>query len=233
MSGVVVMVPCSVTWAAMYWNGNNILPSPTVPVDSYTPEDWRKLQAAVDALKSPVLDDTVELDPSAIGQYLHRDYVRSHSTPNIAKLDWEANQPGNIAPEARGLTYSTTAPLHWIPGSTLNHSFHNYAHMGATVDHSTRTFAGGTVMYNSEASRSVPPKRRARSLVDPSEEEKKAQTLSHEEQKGKQVASESKGKRKGKMKEEISREEREVLQLARNLSEGTITFEDGQFKNLG
>lgn len=59
----------------------------TVTVDTYNSDDWRKLQAAVDALKSPVLDDTIELEPSAIGQFIRSDFVRSHSTPNIPDLD--------------------------------------------------------------------------------------------------------------------------------------------------
>ena len=55
-------------------------------VDTYNSDDWKKLQAAVDALKSRVLDDTIELDPSAIGQFLFTHYVRSRSTPNITRV---------------------------------------------------------------------------------------------------------------------------------------------------
>ena len=56
-------------------------------VDEYTNEDWKKFQAAVSVLKSPLLGDSVELlEPSAIGEYIHTDYIRSHSTPNISKI---------------------------------------------------------------------------------------------------------------------------------------------------
>ena len=57
-----------------------------VAVDDYTSEDWKKFQAAVSVLKSPILGDSVELEPSPIGEYLHTEYVRSHSTPNISKI---------------------------------------------------------------------------------------------------------------------------------------------------
>ena len=41
----------------------------------------------MNALKSPLLDESVELEPSAIGQFIHTDYIKSHSTPNILGLD--------------------------------------------------------------------------------------------------------------------------------------------------
>lgn len=69
-------------------------------VDDYTSEDWKKFQAAVSVLKSPILGDSVELEPSAIGEYIHTEYVRSHSTPNISKIidlqDDTADQPGRL-----------------------------------------------------------------------------------------------------------------------------------------
>lgn len=52
-------------------------------------------------LKNPVLDDSVLLEASAIGQYLHTDYIRSQSTPSIANMteeELEAIQSGNFAP---------------------------------------------------------------------------------------------------------------------------------------
>lgn len=73
----------------------------TVSVDTYNSEDWQKLKAAVSALKNPVLDDSVLLEPSAIGQYLHTDYIRSQSTPSIANMteeELEAIHSGNFAP---------------------------------------------------------------------------------------------------------------------------------------
>lgn len=57
-----------------------------VSVDTYNSEDWQKLKAAVNVLKNPVLDDTVMLESSAIGQFLHTDYVKSQSTPSITNL---------------------------------------------------------------------------------------------------------------------------------------------------
>ena len=73
----------------------------TVAVDDYTSEDWKKFQAAVSVLKSPILGDSVELEPSAIGEYLHTEYVRSHSTPNISKI---TELPDNNMPPGRQYT---------------------------------------------------------------------------------------------------------------------------------
>ncbi len=56
-------------------------------VEEYTSEDWKKFEAAVNALKGNVLDNTIELEASAIGQFIHTGYVRSQSTPNLADLD--------------------------------------------------------------------------------------------------------------------------------------------------
>ena len=67
-------------------------------VDDYTSEDWKKFQAAVSVLKSPILGDSVELEPSAIGEYLHTEYIRSHSTPNISKI---TDLPDNNMPPGR------------------------------------------------------------------------------------------------------------------------------------
>ncbi len=58
-----------------------------VSVDDYTSEDWKKFEAAVNALKSNVLDDTIELEPSAIGQFIQTGYARSQSTPNFTEID--------------------------------------------------------------------------------------------------------------------------------------------------
>ena len=55
-------------------------------MDEYTSEDWKKFQAAVSVLKSPILGDSVELEPSPIGEYIHTESTRSRSTPNIFKI---------------------------------------------------------------------------------------------------------------------------------------------------
>lgn len=68
----------------------SLLPSScVVSVDTYNSEDWQKLKAAVNVLKNPVLDDSVLLDASAIGQYLHKDYIYSQSTPSIDNITEE------------------------------------------------------------------------------------------------------------------------------------------------
>ena len=85
-------------------------------VDSYTEQDWKKLEAAVDALKSPVLRDDIELDPSAIGQFLHTDYVHSRSTPNIHQLQQMPHSDTDLA---------STENL--VPHSSTVHSFPDYA----------------------------------------------------------------------------------------------------------
>ena len=93
-----------------------------VTVDTYTAQDWKKLQAAVDALKSPVQRDDIELEPSAIGQFLHTDYVRSLSTPNIHELQLDTSvSETNI---------QSAPPLSSVSHSSTFHSFPNYALVG-------------------------------------------------------------------------------------------------------
>lgn len=60
-----------------------------VSVDTYNSDDWQKLKAAVSVLKNPVLDDSVLLEASTIGQLLHRDYIQSHSMPSVNLTDEE------------------------------------------------------------------------------------------------------------------------------------------------
>lgn len=90
-------------------------------VDSYTDQDWKKLEAAVGALKSPVLRDDIEIDPSAIGQFLHTDYVHSTSTPNIHQL-----QIDPLETDSEITSQST------IPHSSTMHSFSSHALIGQT-----------------------------------------------------------------------------------------------------
>ena len=52
-------------------------------VDAYNNDDWQKLKAAVNALKNPVLDESIVLEASPIGDQLQLEYIRSQSTPNI------------------------------------------------------------------------------------------------------------------------------------------------------
>lgn len=60
-------------------------------VDTYNSDDWQKLRAAVNALKSPVLDDSVLLESTRF------DYVQSHSNPNsdLTEDDVQALKNGN------------------------------------------------------------------------------------------------------------------------------------------
>ena len=82
-------------------------------VDDYTSEDWRKFQAAVSVLKSPVLGDSVELEPSAIGEYIHTEHIRSHSTPNIHKIT-------QISSDEPGRTYTTPGNYFVFPSPIVN-----------------------------------------------------------------------------------------------------------------
>ena len=74
-----------------------------VTVDTYNSDDWQKLKAAINVLKNPVLDDSVLLEPSAIGQYLHTNYIRSQSSPSIDNMTDEELQMlhgGSLSPTA-------------------------------------------------------------------------------------------------------------------------------------
>ena len=68
----------------------------TVSVDTYDSEDWQKLKAAVSALKNPVLDESVLLEASPIGRYLHTDYIRSrsssHSMEDVTREDFDGGR---------------------------------------------------------------------------------------------------------------------------------------------
>lgn len=81
-------------------------------VDDYTSEDWKKFQAAVSVLKSPILGDSIELEPSAIGEYIHTDYLRSHSTPNISKItELPSDMPGRTY-TSPGTHFTFPSPIH-------------------------------------------------------------------------------------------------------------------------
>ena len=217
-----------------------------MPVDSYTPDDWKKLQAAVNALKSPVLDETIELEPSAIGQFLLKDHVRSQSTPNIAELDMN----GDTDPGAEGLHERSGM----VPSSTI-HCFPNYALIGASADHTPRrqTPLATTTMVASNgthmARMTEQIESRMRSFTDPSvfrissigEEERQqggtSPAAASELDKGEVEGGKVRGKKVGRLKavEEqpgVSKSDASVLQLAKDLSEGSIMFEGGQFKTM-
>ena len=93
-------------------------------VDSYTDQDWRKLEAAVDALKSPVFRDDIELDPSAIGQFLHIDYVHSLSTSNIHDIQLDTRSETDLL---------LCSPPASVPHSSTMHSFPADAPAGPPV----------------------------------------------------------------------------------------------------
>ena len=67
----------------------------------------------MDALKSPVLTDDIEIDPSAIGQFLHTDYIHSTSTPNIHQLQIDTVSDCEDTPQTI------------LPHSSTMHSFSN------------------------------------------------------------------------------------------------------------
>lgn len=60
-------------------------------VDEYTSEDWKKFKAALSALKGDVLDDTIELEASAISDIIYTKNMRSQSTPNFTELENQSN----------------------------------------------------------------------------------------------------------------------------------------------
>ena len=95
-----------------------------VAVDDYTSEDWKKFQAAVSVLKSPILGDSVELEPSAIGEYLHTEYIRSHSTPNISKI---AELPDNNMPPGR---QHTSPGTYFVFPSPIGNGDHSMPYAG-------------------------------------------------------------------------------------------------------
>lgn len=184
-------------------------------MDSYTPEDWKKLQAAVDALKSPVLDDTVELDPSPIGQ-LQDPYPHSHSTPNIRRLNAE------LKFSERG-TLSTSVTRDGIPVSSTVHSFPSYS--DANDHHWSHPYSsmGGVSPLH------APAERRERSQTTPSSMTYTVmETLPSRERQALERGG-SHGSASRQLEDGEKEREGGVLSLAHKLSEGNILFENGKF----
>lgn len=78
----------------------------------------------MNVLKNPVLDDSVLLEASAIGQFLHTDYIRSQSTPSIANLTEEELEAvngagGNFGPIHQDYQFQATGN-----GGPHNHRHH-------------------------------------------------------------------------------------------------------------
>lgn len=68
----------------------------------------------MNALKSNVLDDTIELEPSAIGQFIQTGYARSQSTPNFTEIDefgsyineeYDAQEDSEITPSRTAYSF--------------------------------------------------------------------------------------------------------------------------------
>lgn len=94
----------------------------------------------MNVLKNPVLDDSVLLEASAIGQYLHTDYIRSQSTPSIANMteeELENVQSRNFAP--------------------FNHEYQP-ADAGYGTSHARRGSEGGIHAYRVQVSDSSDPR---------------------------------------------------------------------------
>lgn len=227
-------------------------PLHSVSVDSYTPQDWKKLQAAVDALKSPTLRDDIELEPSAIGQYLHTDYVRSLSTPNIYDLKSDAPySESDLSP-----------PPHSVPHSSTVHSFPNYALVGpaAATDQMPRKVrvpssrslkrqrissmaqAGDRFEYitSKQAARrgssvsstqDSPLVQRKGSATDtPLAAVGKSGSPGEEDVPEPEPGKKRKGKKEKVSKKAKSPEATDAVRLAKNLQQGVIVYEDGQYK---
>lgn len=71
----------------------------------------------MDALKSPVLRDDIELDPSAIGQFLHTDYVHSLSTSNIRdiQVDTQSETDLSLCSPPASVPHSSSFPDETAP----------------------------------------------------------------------------------------------------------------------
>jgi len=210
-----------------------------VSVASYTSDDLKKLQAAVNALKSPALGDSIELEPSAIGQFLLKDHVRSQSTPNIAELDLESDTPLEGPNRHSGI----------VPSPTV-HSFPHYAVISASENytpksHTSINASSGMPM----AVMSAQMRTRERSYTTPTaltvmatqsadedgmEQKEKPLTVSQLDE-GDMGDSQARTRKVEKLEStrnqpHVPKPDTSVLQLAQDLSEGSITFEGGQFR---
>lgn len=215
----------------------------SVSVDSYTDQDWKKLQAAVNALKSPVLRDDIELDPSAIGQFLHKDYMHSLSTPNIHDLQLDASASETDV-------FSPTLPSS-VPHSSTMHSFPNYALVGpaAATDQmprrarvpSTRSIKRQRIVSMAEAgdrlnrgnssnqtscksSTQGSPILSRRSYGETSPTHKRAKSASKQKKK--------KGSKSFKNSAATTSNEASAIQLAKTLNQGAIVYDEGKYRKI-
>ena len=229
-----------------------------VTVDSYTDQDWKKLQAAVDALKSPVFQDNIELDPSAIGQYLHTGYVHSLSTPNIhdLQLDTTVSETELMSPPH---------PSSFPSSSTLQHSFPNYALVGpaAATDQIPRKTrmpsmrsirrqrivsmaeAGDVLISGNSSKQTTRPGSTMSSIHGspvPSGRSSHVETptLSPNRRASSDgVAMKKKKRKKGERSRNVESSttlptsaNTSAVELAKNLNQGVIVYENGKYKNV-
>ena len=227
-------------------------------VDSYTEQDWKKLEAAVNALKSPVLQDDIELEPSAIGLFLHTDYVHSRSTPNI-------HQPQQQLAETHSDTElpSTDNLLPPVPHSSTVHSFPDYTPTSQAVSTdqvrrkksrvpSTRSVQREYILSMAEAgdrpsrrqsgsnhttrpSSSVSSRQGSPSLGSRHSAIELSTSPPHTKGAVTSKTGEGKKKRRSKMAEESSQSSAYgpmTAQLSKDLDQGVVVHEDGKYQRV-
>lgn len=219
----------------------------SVSVDSYTDQDWKKLQAAVNALKSPVLRDDIELDPSAIGQFLHTDYIHSLSTPNIHELQLDAS--------ASETDVFSPPPPSSVPHSSTMYSFPNYALVGpaAATDqmprkarvHSTRSIKRQRIVSMAEAGDRL-NRENSSNQTSCISSAQGSPTLSSRPSYGTSTtnktanisksASKQKKKKGGKSFKSsaatTTSNGASAIQLAKNLNQGAIVYDKGKYRKI-
>ena len=226
-------------------------------VDSYTEQDWKKLEAAVDALKSPVLRDDIELEPSAIGLFLHTDYVHSRSTPNIHQLQQLAETHSDTE------LSSTDNLLPPVPHSSTVHSFPDYTPTSQAVSTdqvrrkksrapSTRSVKRQYILSMAEVgdrpnrrqsasnhttrpSSSVSSRQGSPSLGSRHSAIELSTSPPHMKGDVTSITGEGKKKRRSKMTEESSQSSAYgpmTAQLSKDLDQGVVVHEDGKYQRV-
>ena len=164
--------------------------------------------------------------------------MRTQSMPSFDELESALNQ--NQSQDMNGFeidenSSQPTSSGYPLPTSNTIHSFPHYALMETTPDHTPNGWSSGS-----------PLNRRGRSNTDPTlhnvhltaESEaktpakgKRVMSLGPNEEVSQRISSKKKTRVSLSLEPDMTQSEMNVLRLARDLSEGAITFEGGQYKN--
>ena len=209
----------------------------------------------MDALKSPALRDDIELDPSAIGQFLHSDYVH-RSTPNIYQLQQTASDSELTPPPS--VTHSSTVHSfpnsHPPPSSVSTEQVRRKSRVPSTRSikrqyivsmaeagdrphrhrsSSTQNTRPSSSVSSMQGSPSLSAQTSATELTGTSPRKKGANTTSVISLGGGKKKKRKRGREKGTQSSAVSLSEVPMTaQLAKNPNQGVVVYDNGQYRKM-